>query len=228
MTVEKCPECRALLACLQGQSESELLYGASKLASLCMLESRRGRESDMHLQGTPMAIGLILILVTPNIAAQQKQPPPSIEFGQAQISLGLTREQVERGLRESGRHLVDANDGHTALVRINNEPTPIGDEGEVMFFDGHVAYAVFQFPVARNAAELSQEIAGAVENMPTKLCTVRTDTSHGTGGGVSDTAFNCGSKSFHVLTAEVLGSDERDTNVQITIGGIPRVSLHKR
>jgi hypothetical protein len=76
-------------------------------------------------------------------------------------------------------------------------------------------------PTARNAAELAQELAGAVENMQTKACVVRNYTSHGTGGGVSQTIFDCGSKSFDVMTVETLGTDERYSNVEITIGSIP-------
>jgi hypothetical protein len=175
----------------------------------------------MCLRRALVVAGLISILLGPSIAAQPKRPLPSIEFGRAQISLGMTRQQVEKTLRESGRHLVDMNDGHTAVVRVNNAPVPTADEGEVMFFDGHVSYAAFQFPTARNAAELSQEIAGAVENMPTKICAVRNYSSHGTGGGISQTIFDCGSRSFDVITVETLGTDERHSNVEITIGVIP-------
>jgi len=175
----------------------------------------------MRVRGTLVGAGLIVILAGPNVAGQQKQAPPFLEFGTAQISLGMTKEQVEKTLRESGRHLVDMNDNHTALVRANDAPVPSGDEGEVMFFDGRVAYAAFQFPVARNAAELSEEIAGAVENMATRICAVRNYSSHGTGGGFSQTIFDCGSKSFDIITVETLGTDERHSNVEITIGAIP-------
>jgi hypothetical protein len=87
----------------------------------------------MCLRRALVVAGLISILLGPGIAAQQTQPPPSIEFGRAPVSLGMTREQVEKTLRESGRNLVDMNDGHTAVVRVNNAPVPTGDEGEVMF-----------------------------------------------------------------------------------------------
>ena len=85
-------------------------------------------------------------------------------------------------------------------------------------------YAAFQLPVAHNAVELAQEIAGAIENMATKSCTVANYSSHGTGGGFSQVIFNCGSKNFDVMTVETLGTNERYTFVEITIGAIPTPS----
>jgi hypothetical protein len=71
---------------------------------------------------------------------------------------------------------------------------------------------------------LAQEIAGAIENMTTKTCAVRNYSSHGTGGGFSQSIFDCGSKSFNVMTVETLGTNERYTHVEITIGAIPTSS----
>jgi hypothetical protein len=175
----------------------------------------------MCLRGALVVAGLISILVGPNIAAQRKQPPPSIEFGGAQVSLGMTVGQVEKNLAESARHIEFMSDKHTAVVRVNNASVPTGDEGQVTFFDGRVVYAAFQFPGTHDAVELAQEIAGAVENMGTKTCALRNYSSHGTGGGFSQTIFDCGSKSFNVMTLETLGTNERDTHVEISIGAIP-------
>jgi hypothetical protein len=154
--------------------------------------------------------------------AQQRQESPFIEFGGAQIALGMTVEQVEKNLAESTRHFEFMTDKHTALVRINNAPASSVNEGQVTFFYGRVVYAAFHFPDADNADQLAQEIAGAVENMETKACTVSNYSSHGTGGGLSQTIFDCGPKSFDVMTTENLGRSERYTHVEITIGAIPR------
>ena len=130
--------------------------------------------------------------------------------------------QVVKNLAESGRHVEFMSDKHTALVRINSAPASGGDEGQITLFDGDVAYASFHFPDAQNANELAQEIAGAVENMDTKVCTATNYSSHGTGGGLSQTIFDCGPKSFNVKTIDILGRSERHTWVEITIGAIPQ------
>lgn len=153
--------------------------------------------------------------------AERKQEQPSIAFGTAEVSLGMIVEQVEKVLAESARHIELMSDKHTALVRINNVPAPKGHEGQVTFFDGRVVYAAFHFPDAEAADQLAQEIAGAVENMNAKDCAVSNYSSHGTGGSLSQTTFDCGSKSFEVITTEVLGNKQRYTHVEITIGAIP-------
>jgi len=168
--------------------------------------------------------GMVATFLGLNSEGQRRQGSPSIEFGGAQVSLGMTVEQVEKNLAESARHVQFLIDKHTALVRVDNVSLPAGDEGQVTFFDGRVVYAAFQFPVARNADELAKEIAGAIENMATKTCTVANYSSHGTGGGFSQVIFDCGSKSFNVMTVESLGTDEHYTHVEITIGVIPTTS----
>jgi hypothetical protein len=175
----------------------------------------------MNLLKALAVIGAIPAVLGLNMEAQRKQEPPSIEFGGAQVSLGMPLEQVEKALAERARHLEFMSDKHTALVRINNAPVPNGDEGQVTFFDGRAVYAAFHFPDARTADELAQEIAGAVENMTTKVCAVSNYSSHGTGGSLSQSIFDCGSKSFDVMTTEALGHNERYTHVEITIGAIP-------
>ncbi|HXM93142.1 MAG TPA: hypothetical protein VOA64_02635 [Candidatus Dormibacteraeota bacterium] len=176
----------------------------------------------MSLLKASAVIGAIAVFLGLNMEAQRKQERPSIDFGGAQVSLGMTLEEVEKNLAANARHIEFMTDKHTALVRINNAPVPSGDEGQVTFFDGHVAYAAFHFPDAHNADQLAQEIAGAVENVDTKVCTVSNYSSHGTGGALSQTIFDCGSKSFNVMTTEILGHNERYTHVEITIGAILR------
>ncbi|MGC1417043.1 MAG: hypothetical protein WA817_17275 [Candidatus Acidiferrum sp.] len=176
----------------------------------------------MNLPKSLALIGAIPIVLAFNMEAQRKQEPPSIEFGGAQISLGMTVEQVQKNLAANARHIELMTDKHTALIRINNAPLPSGSEGQVTFFDGRVAYAAFHFPDAQDADQLAQEIAGAVENMDTEACAISNYSSHGTGGGLSQTIFDCSSKSFDVVTTEILGHSERYTHVEITIGTIPR------
>jgi hypothetical protein len=175
----------------------------------------------MRVLGALVMTGVVVTFLGLNVEAQRRQQPPSIEFGGAQVSLGMTVEQVEKALAESARHIEFMTDKHTALVRVNNAPVPTGDEGQVTFFDGRVVYAAFQFPGTHDAVELAQEVAGAVENMATKTCALANYTSHGTGGEFSETIFDCGSKSFNVMTVETLGSNDRYTHVEITIGAIP-------
>jgi hypothetical protein len=165
---------------------------------------------------------VVVALLSSNTKAQRKQEPPSIAFGGAQVSLGMRIEQVEKNLAETARHIEFMSDKHTALVCSNNAPCR-GGQGQITFLDGQVAYAAFDFPAPRDANELAQELAGAVDDMDSKLCTVSNFSGHGTGGGYSQTTFHCGSKSFEVITAESLGSNERYTpEVKITIGEVPR------
>ncbi len=164
--------------------------------------------------------GAVVLATTLNLSSQRKQVLPSISFGETQVSLGMSVEEVERNLAESGRHIEFMADKHTALVHMNNAPISGGSEGQVTFFDGRVTYAAFHFPDARDAYELAQEIAGAVEDMDTRSCTVTNYSSHGSGGRLSETVFDCGSKSFNVMTTEVLGHSERYTRVERTIGEI--------
>lgn len=175
----------------------------------------------MTLLRTLAVTGTVVVALGLNIAAQRQQELPSIAFGTAQVSLGMTEEQVEKNLAESARHIEFIADKHTAVVRINNARVPSGDEGQVTFFDGRVAYAAFHFPVAGDANELAQEISGAVESMDAKACMVSNYAGHRTGGGFSQTNFHCGPKSFNVMTTEILGHSERYTHVEITMGAIP-------
>ena len=76
-------------------------------------------------------------------------------------------------------------------------------------------------PVAQSADALAQEIAGAVDGMETKMCSVSNYTAHGTGGGFSQSIFQCGPKRFSVMATQLLGGSKRDVNVTIQIGQIP-------
>lgn len=175
----------------------------------------------MNLLKALAVMGAIVVGLGLSMKAKQKQEPASIEFGGARVSLGMTVEQVGKNLAESGRHIELLTDKHTALVRINNAAGYSGHEGQVTFFDGRVAYAAFHFPDAHDADQLAREIAGAVDSMDTKVCAASNYGSHGTGGSLSETIFDCGSKSFDVMTTEALGHSERYTHVEVTIGAIP-------
>src|SRR2546426_921470 len=80
-------------------------------------------------------------------------------------------------------------------------------------------------PVASDAHELAQQIAGAVESMDSKECRVSNFSGHGTGGGYSETRFDCGAKGFEVMTVEPMGTKERYTpELKMTIGEMPRAN----
>jgi hypothetical protein len=192
------------------------------MPSTAFVRIRRGEEMNMRLLKTLFVTGALAVaFLNVNTRAERRQEPPSIAFGLARVTVGMTIERVEKNLAESGRHLEPLGDKHSWSVCINNIPMPDCDEGEVVFFDGHVAYAMFQLPVVRTADQLAKEIASAVENMDTNVCVVRNYSSHGTGGGTSGTIFDCGSKSFELMTSENLGDNEHYTNVNITIGAFP-------
>jgi hypothetical protein len=157
--------------------------------------------------------------------AQEGKQQPYLEFGGARVSLGMTVGQVERILAAAGRHLKFLYDGQTASgmteqaasVTLSNVTEPNGDEGQVTFYNGRVGYAAFVFSGTRDAVVLAQELAGAIENVDARNCSLRNFTAHGTGGGHSDSIFTCGSKTIRVTTIEPLG-DDRSTSVEIEIG----------
>jgi hypothetical protein len=151
-------------------------------------------------------------------ALQQTQDQPSVTFGMAKVSLGMTVQQVEQHLSEAGRHIEFLPDKQTAIVRVNGHLEDL--EGQVTFSRGSAVYAQFQMPAVQSADELAQEIAGAVDSMDTKTCTVANFSAHGTGGGHSESIFKCGPRTFDVMTVQVLGSSARTINVDIEIGQI--------
>lgn len=170
-----------------------------------------------------LAISTCLVLATGIVVvalAQQRETPPAISFGSAQVSIGMTKEKLEQNLAVNGWHLQPIqNYKQSAMIEENSGGSTTG---QVVFADDRVAYIDYQFPNARNATELAQEIAGAVEEMDTKNCVIQNYSSHGTGGGFSEAIFECGPKRFSIMTVESLGSNERPTNVHIEIGKIPQ------
>lgn len=162
--------------------------------------------------------GVVALLTGRNDAFQRVQQQPSISFGMARVSLGMTVQQVEQSLSEAGRHIQFLPDRKTAIVYAGGNP---GDsEGQVTFSGGRATYAQFQMPNVQGADELAQEVAGAVDSMDTKTCTVSNYSAHGTGGGFSQSIFDCGSKTFNVMTSRVLGSNIPSINVNIEIGQV--------
>ena len=158
------------------------------------------------------AIGVLALATGLEGAAQRKPEQPWLEFGGAKISLGMTIEQVQEQLSGAGWHIQILADKKTAMVDRN------ADSGQVRFSDGRAIYAEYQMPEVQSADELAQEIAGAVDSMETKTCAASNSSSHGTGGGVSQSIFECGPRSFNIQTLEVFGSSRRTVNVNIQIG----------
>ena len=164
-------------------------------------------------------LGTLALLTGLNGAPQHPQAQPTIGFGTAGISLGMTVEQVEQQLAQAARHTKPlSGDKNSVLVCLNRDATDF--EGQITFRNGHVVYADYQTPAANSADDLAQEIAGAIESMETKTCTVSNYTAHGTGGGFSQSIFACGAKRFNVMTVQELGSTVRRVNVNIEIGQI--------
>lgn len=164
-------------------------------------------------------VGVAIFVTALNGAAQRTQRP-SISYGGATISIGMTVEEVERHLADAGRHIKTlVSDKDTALVYRNGETDD--SEGQITFgASRHVIYADFRMPNVHSADELAQEIAGAVDSMETKTCEASNYSAHGTGGGFSQSIFECGSRRFDVMTTQVLGSNVRTINVNIKIGQI--------
>jgi len=158
-------------------------------------------------------VGMVLLVSgTPQLPQEQ----PSISFGLAKITLGMTVRQVEQRLSEGGLHIQFLPDKKTGVVHLNGDTG--STEGQVTFSDGRAIYAEFQMPDVQNADELAQEIAGAVDNMDTKTCTVSNYSSHGTGGGFSQSIFDCGPRAFNIMTTHYLGSNAAVISVNIEIG----------
>jgi hypothetical protein len=162
-------------------------------------------------------IGAVVLATALSVTAQRTQRQPSIGYGGATISLGMTVEEVERHLGDAARHMKTLPDSKdTALVYRNGESDDF--EGQITFGTGHVIYADFHMPNVHSADELAQEIAGAVDSMETKTCEASNYSAHGTGGGFSQSIFDCGSRRFNVMTTQVFGSNTRTINVNIEIG----------
>ena len=191
-----------------------------------MLESATGEVVVIRLRLLALTAACAALILVVGISAEAQHTGPSLVFGTAQVSLGMTPEQVEKSLADAARHIeFMKGDKHTALVRVNNSKEPEDVEGQVTFFNGRLVYAAFDFPTPRDAHELALELAGAVDGMDSKECRVSNFSGHGTGGGYSETRFDCGAKGFEVVTVEPLGRNERYTpELKMTIGEIPRVN----
>jgi hypothetical protein len=170
----------------------------------------------MRLTKALAVAGAVALVAGFSTDAQRQQEQPSITFGRARVSLGMTAEQVTARLAEAARHLKFMSDKQTALVYRDGVSDDI--DGQVTFAGGRVIYAAYQMPNVRDADELVQEIAGAVESMDTKTCTLLNYSAHGTGGGFSETSVQCGSQRFNVRATQVLGNRVRKTNVEIEMG----------
>jgi hypothetical protein len=148
--------------------------------------------------------------------AQRPQERAFMTYGLARISLGMTVEQVEQHLAAAGRHIQFLSDKETAIVYRNGITDD--DEGQITFGGGHVIYASNQMPNVVTADELAQEIAGAVDNMETKTCTISNYAAHGTGGGFSESTFECGPRRFNVFSMQTLGSHARTISLTLEVG----------
>lgn len=165
-------------------------------------------------------LGVLLLFAGGASRAQKQEGQPSISFGLASVSLGMTVTEVEHRLSEGGRHLKFLPDKVTGMVYRNGDDS--GSEGQVTFVDGRARLAIFQMPAVTSADELAQEIAGAVDAVDSKSCDISNYSAHGTGGGFSQSIFKCGSRRFNVMTVESLGSRERTVNVNIELGSIDK------
>jgi hypothetical protein len=98
----------------------------------------------------------------------------------------MTVGQVERDLAAAGRHLEFLYSGQTASgmteqgasVTLNKVTGPGADAGQVTFYNGRVGYAAIQFSGTRDAVVLAQELAGAIENVDARSCSLENFTAH--------------------------------------------------
>jgi hypothetical protein len=160
---------------------------------------------------------LLTLFASVSLESQRKQELPSLEIDGTLIQLGMTQVQVMTALDKNGMKLRFLWDGHAALVVRKDAPNLNDADSQSTFYDGRAAYVSFQFPQAHSAVQLAQEIAGAVELVESKDCSLRNFSAHGTGGGHSDVIASCGSKTIVIMTSEPLNG-ERSTHVEISIG----------
>jgi hypothetical protein len=170
----------------------------------------------MSLMKTLAFVGASILGAGLTGPAQRPREQAFMDYGQARISLGMTVEEVEQHLAGAARHIQFLSDKVTAIVYKNGVTDDT--EGQITFGGGRVIYADYHMPDAKTADDLAQEIAGAVDSMETKTCTVSNYSAHGTGGGFSQSIFDCGSRRFNVMTTQTLGSAVRAINVNLEIG----------
>ncbi len=162
----------------------------------------------------------LVVCFSAQCGAQQRERQVSIEFGGARIALGMTVEEVQASLAKNGRQPNFLSDGQTATVALIGSAEPYGGEGQITFHNRRAVYAAYQFPETSDAVVLAQELEGAIESVEGSNCLLRNFTSHGTGGGHSDSIAYCGSRTIVVMTVEPLGSGNRSTHVEIEIGSL--------
>ena len=154
---------------------------------------------------------------------QRTQEQPSITFGTARISLGMTAGQVEQHLSEAARHadFTNLSDKNTAAVMRNGELYDL--DGTITFRDSRVVAAQILMPNANSAEELAEQVANAVDNMEIKSCTAANIRSHTFSPGVGDavwlqTRFVCGTRKFDLMTMKMSVSNIQKTTTSISIG----------
>jgi hypothetical protein len=166
-----------------------------------------------------LALAVVVVMSALQGTAQRGQQEPSIRYGLSTISLGMTLAQTQQSLSSSGRHLEQLQGDPDKATWIVSTNARKNDEGQVTIRNGKVVYADYTMPDARDADELGQEIAGAIESMSTKTCQAQNYSSRGTGGNFSQSIFSCGLQRFDIQTAQVIGSP-RQVNVNIRIGSV--------
>lgn len=170
------------------------------------------------MRGALFVVSAFIFAIALNGAPQRSQERPSIAYGTANVSLGMTVEQVEQSLQGGSRYMKTIP-GYkdSTLVYVNGQSNPTS-EGQIIFSNGRVTYADYKMPDVSNADELAQEIAGAVDEMETKTCIISNYTAHGTGGGFSQSTFECGARRFLVMTTQTLGNNTKSIHVSLEIG----------
>jgi len=140
------------------------------------------------------------------------QEQPSVTFGASKIYLGMTREEVQRRLAESARHIVvqsglPTGDQHLSLTTVARNATsdPNDSEGVVAFRDDRVNSAELSMPVPQNADVLAEEIANAVEGMQVKTCVAENSRNASTSTTLLWTRFRCGSQYLSIMTSRHSG-----------------------
>ena len=163
-----------------------------------------------------LAVISAVVLATGLTLAAQRTQQPSLNFGAANIHLGITLEQAEQLLTQAGQHFQFIRDEQPPFQTLAIDGSD--DGGQITFSGDRAVFIEYQMPAARSADALAQEIAGAVDSVETKTCSASNYSAHGTGGGFSESIFQCGSKRFSVHTTQLLGSNVRTVNVNIEIG----------
>jgi hypothetical protein len=163
-----------------------------------------------------IALAAVFTLAAGFTLAAQRVQQPSIAFGPAAISLGMTLPEVQQALSKAGQNMNLQSDEKPPMQTVMVENTD--DGGQITLSNGRVVYAQYQMATAQSADELAQEIAGAVDNVETKTCVISNYSAHGTGGSFSQIIFQCGVKQINVMSTQTLGSSARRVHVNIQLG----------